>query len=129
MVMYAEHFLEACVMDQKTDKKYSTKQSFWQHHMDGWHQSGLSQQRYCQRNDLALATFGYWRRKLREGCTEKPRFYPLIVSEHCSFGKETDQHQGTGLRVVLGDNRFTIEIDDHFSPAVLRDLVTTLEQL
>jgi hypothetical protein len=31
--------------------------------------------------------------------------------------------------VVLGDNRFTIEIDEHFLPAVLRDVVTTLEQL
>ncbi|MCB2218557.1 MAG: hypothetical protein KQH59_21055 [Desulfobulbaceae bacterium] len=115
-------------MDQKADRKYGTKQSFWQHHIDDWRQSGQSQQRYCQTHGLALATFGYWRRKLRKGSAEKPRFYPLVLSGQPL--RSTAAHTSNSrLRVVLGDNRFTIEIDDHFSPGVLRDVVTTLEQL
>ncbi|MDX9897103.1 IS66 family insertion sequence element accessory protein TnpA [Desulfofustis limnaeus] len=115
-------------MEQEAIKNRRTKQSFWQHHIDDWRQSGKSQRRYCLAHGLALATFGYWRRKIREGRTEKPHFYPLVLSGQ-SFRSKTTHMSHSGLRVVLGNNRFTIEIDDHFSPAVLRDLVTTLEQL
>jgi len=115
-------------MEQRTDKHYGGKQTFWQQHIDAWRQSDQSQQRYCQANDLALATFGYWRRKLKKGNAEKPRFYPLVLSGQ-SLMRGTAQTNNASVRVVLGNNRFTIEIDEHFSPAVLRDVVTTLEQL
>lgn len=107
-------------MEERAVKNHGTKQLIWQNHIEAWRRSGQSQQDYCQIHGLALATFGYWRRKLKEVRPEKPRFYPLVV---------TGQHERVGLRVVLGGSRFTIEIDDHFSPAVLRDVVTTLEQL
>ncbi|WP_448873450.1 IS66 family insertion sequence element accessory protein TnpA [Desulfobulbus propionicus] len=43
----------------------SAKEKFWQEHIDGWQATGLSQQVYCKSNFLALASFGYWRRKLQ----------------------------------------------------------------
>jgi len=115
-------------MEQSTTKHRGSKQTVWEQHIDAWHQSGQSQQRYCQTHGLALATFGYWRRKLKKGSAEKPRFYPLVLSGQ-SLMNGAAQANNTSVRVVLGDNRFTIEIDEHFSPAVLRDVVTTLEQL
>jgi len=115
-------------MEENTGRHYGSKQAFWQQHIDAWCQSGQSQQRYCQIHGLALSTFGYWRRKLKKGSAEKPRFYPLVLSGH-SFVSGKFQANNASVRVVLGDNRFTIEMDEHFSPAVLRDVVTTLEQL
>jgi len=115
-------------MEQSTDTHHGSKQAFWQQHIDAWRQSGQSQQRYCQTHGLALATFGYWRLKLKKGSAGKPRFYPLVLSGQ-SLASGLVQANNVSVRVVLGDNRFTIEIDEHFSPAVLRDVVTTLEQL
>ncbi|WP_299197178.1 hypothetical protein [uncultured Amphritea sp.] len=40
------------------------KRTFWQKHIDGWQQSGLSQPEYCKQHDLKLANFGYWRTRL-----------------------------------------------------------------
>ena len=115
-------------MEQSAEKNYGSKQTFWQLHIDAWCQSDQSQQCYCQAHDLALATFGYWRRKLKKGSAEKPRFYPLVLSGQ-SLVSGPAQTNNASVRVVLGNNRFTIEIDEHFLPAVLRDVVTTLEQL
>ena len=116
-------------MEERAVKNHGTKQLIWQNHIEAWRRSGQSQQDYCQIHGLALATFGYWRRKLKEVRPEKPRFYPLVVTGQSSLPIGTGYHERVGLRVVLGDNRFTIEIDDHFSPTVLREVVTILEQL
>lgn len=45
---------------------HSAKPSFWQHHVQSWQASGLSQAAYCQHHQLKLATFGYWRGKLNQ---------------------------------------------------------------
>lgn len=79
-------------------------------------------------NGIALATFGYWRHKLKKNDSAKPRFYPLVVSSGAQDAR-TSCHDKPGLRLMLGDGRFSIEIDDHFCPALLQKLVTTLEQL
>lgn len=115
-------------MVQRAKESQGSKQAFWQQHIDAWRQSGQSQQRYCQTQGIALATFGYWRRKLKTNRAEKPRFYPLVLSDQSFTNGKVPANSST-LRVVLGDNRFIIEVDERFSPAVLRDVVTTLEQL
>lgn len=99
--------------------------SNWQQHIDEWQRSGLSQQDYCRSHGISLASFGYWRRKLKRNDPAKPRFYPLVVSAERDAGITSDEN--SGLRVLLG--RFAIEIGDRFSPAVLQRLVSTLEQL
>ena len=115
-------------MEQRAEKNHGSKQSFWQQHIDQWRQSGQSQQRYCQAHSIALATFGYWRRKLKKGSAEKPRFYPLVLSGQPLRSKSAHKNNSS-LRVVLGDNRFTIEIEDHSSPTALREVITILEHL
>ncbi|MCW8128357.1 IS66 family insertion sequence element accessory protein TnpA [Microbulbifer halophilus] len=44
-----------------------SKSDFWQQHIDAWKGSGLSQTAYCQRHDLKLSTFTYWRNKQNKG--------------------------------------------------------------
>lgn len=41
----------------------TTKQQFWQEHLDDWQASGLSQTDYCNAHQLKLGTFTYWRGK------------------------------------------------------------------
>lgn len=42
---------------------HSHKQQYWQGHVNAWQSSGLSQAAYCQAQQLALACFGYWRKR------------------------------------------------------------------
>ena len=102
------------------------KERFWLDRIADWKASALSQQEYCRRNELALATFGYWRRKLKPE-ESKPHFYPLALPP-----MTITQKQGGAdgkLRLVLGADRFAIEVDDNFSEVALRRLVQALEQL
>lgn len=104
----------------------SDKEHFWLNRIADWKASALSQQEYCRRNELALATFGYWRRKLKPE-ESKPRFYPLALPP-----MPITQQQGDAdgkLRLVLGDDRFAIEVGNNFSEVALRRLVQALEQL
>jgi hypothetical protein len=108
----------------------STKEKFWQEHIAEWKASGLSQRVYCQRNLLAVATFGYWRRKLKLqiGKSDKPRFYPLAVAGG-PHQAACLQKGGNSLRLLLDENRFTLEINDEFSPSTLQRLILALEQI
>ena len=112
-------------MEQLTENDPKQKRANWQQHIDEWLGSGLSQRDYCRSKGLALASFGYWRGKLKCSESAKPCFYPLVVATEANF--ETGGHDNSGLRVMLG--RYAIEIGEQFSPAVLQKLVTALEQL
>jgi len=106
-----------------------SKLNFWQGHIAGWEASGLSQLVYCSNNNLAVATFGYWRRKLKRlsGATDKPRFYPLAVA---SLRQTPEPHEdGKPLRLHLAGDRFVVEIDNCFSSSTLQQLVRALEQI
>jgi len=39
---------------------------FWTEHVDSWQQTDLTQAAYCQKHDLLVHRFGYWKRKLIE---------------------------------------------------------------
>jgi len=41
-------------------------EAFWRRAMTAHRRSGLTQVDFCRRNDLALSTFQYWRRRLRD---------------------------------------------------------------
>ena len=106
------------------------KEQFWQEHIAGWRSSGLSQQAYCRNNHLAMATFGYWRRKLKLQMdkSDKPRFYPLAIAGPPQTGR-LSQGGGCTIRLALAGKRFRIEIDDEFSSATLQRLILALEQI
>lgn len=114
-------------MNEARSSARSTKEKFWQGHIDGWKVSGLSQPAYCQGNLLALSTFGYWRRKLQASKPDRPRFYPLAASRplHSAFHQSSEN----SIRLTLDGNRFTIEIGDEFSPSTLQRIILALEQI
>jgi len=116
-------------MSVTEEEDRSAKEKFWQGHIAGWETSGLNQQVYCRNNRLAVATFGYWRRKfkLQVAKPDKPRFYPLTVT---APSKTAHLQKGeNAIRLILDGNRFSIEIGDNFSPSTLQQLILALEQI
>lgn len=61
----------------------SEKSRFWQQHLDRWPTSGMTQVAYCQAHGLKLATFQYWRKRLREmtAPVDSGAFVPVVVRD------------------------------------------------
>lgn len=55
----------------------SQKHLLWQKHIRTWQGSGLSQASYCQTHNLALGTFGYWRKRVKNAADVTPRIIPV----------------------------------------------------
>lgn len=55
---------------------------FWEHHLEHWQQSGLSQRAYCQTHLLKLHQFYYWRRRILKQQTAIS-FLPVTISQEC----------------------------------------------
>ena len=79
--------------------------------IERWHNSGLTQQRFCEEHDLSLAVFGYWLRKYREASNSNveagpageaaPGFLPLQLEtapSSLSTALEIQLPDGTLLR-------------------------------
>ncbi len=52
------------------------KRRFWQQHVEGWQQSGLSQRAYCRRHEQAEVTQYLWRHRQRR---RRPASAPLLL--------------------------------------------------
>ena len=66
-----------------------TKQEQWQHHINNWKASSLSQKEFCNQNDLKFYTFQYWLRKTSPPNVDrhaKP-FIPVSIppTSHCEI--------------------------------------------
>lgn len=102
------------------------KRNCWQEHIQAWKQGGLSQVDFCKAKGLALSTFQYWRKKMDQESHHPPRFYPVTVMPE---PQTDDKVVCVGLRLILGERRFLLEIGDNFSDQALKRLILTLEQL
>jgi len=103
-------------MAQAWDQRRAENQKCWQHHIEKWKASGLSQAEYCRKNDLRSRAFGYWKRKL-----EKQNL-PELVEVPVSLGT------AGVLKLNIG-HQFQIEIPDGFSSATLGKILLTLKSL
>ncbi|BCL63156.1 hypothetical protein DGMP_38490 [Desulfomarina profundi] len=104
----------------------NSKKDFWHRHIEECEKSHLSQIEYCTTHNIALSTFGYWKRKLGKDQNRKPVFYPLTVSPSISHKNGIKE---SGLTLHVKDGRFTIQIEKGFSSSALSEVITTLEQL
>ncbi len=59
----------------------SPKQDFWQQHIDTWLQSKLTQKTYCQQNNIALASFSYWRTRFNRTATADKKLIPITIAQ------------------------------------------------
>lgn len=98
----------------------------WRGHIEQYLGGGLSRREYCQRHQLALSTFDYWRRRLRkEGA-------PATSSSSRALEVvrvEVDMASVVGsapLELVVGNGRM-IRIPAGFDAGTLERLLVVLE--
>jgi len=88
----------------------------WQETVEQWKGSGFSQVKFCEQNDLVLATFGWWYRRLkRDAAVETPppspeanEFVAVRLTNHLSEPPlllELALPGGAHLRVPPGCDR------------------------
>ncbi len=79
-----------------------SKSDFWKEHLAQWRSSGLTQVGYCRERSLSLASFGYWRRRLRTVATSSALVPIVIEPTRCSDAEATIEVQlPNGLRARL----------------------------
>ena len=99
------------------------KAAHWQHHIEQWQLSGLTQAVYCQQHGLSLASMGYWRTRLKktQAIVDNPEvavsFVPVQLSSMNSTLTLRTQH-GLSLDVSAG-----------FDPALLKQVLQVLVTL
>ena len=103
----------------------SPRMQHWQRHIACYHKSGLTRREYCERHELKVGTFDYWRRRLRLDDTGAPA--PAVSVVRVDL-EPVALPQPSSLEIVLGNGR-RIRVANDFEPATLARVVTTLEQL
>jgi len=102
------------------------RQEFWGKHVAQWKTSGMNQAEYCREHGLKYFQLHYWKKKVEaEGagvCSGRLRLVPL------KSGSQTEptrsSQTGNGIRLTF--DGFTIEVEDHFNPSTLKNLVHVL---
>jgi hypothetical protein len=79
-----------------------SKSSFWTDHIESWQASDQSQRAYCLAQGISLASFGYWRKKLR------PRTEP--ISRGLVPIAVTAAETSNALLEVVLPNRLTLRV-------------------
>ena len=110
-------------MNSQSKSSQEFKRDFWQKQIKSWKRSGLSQKQYCRSRSLALSTFCYWKRRLSNQQPATPKFYPLAIPVSPLEPTESS------LMILVGEKQFQVQIKKDFSPATLKKLIATLEQL
>lgn len=109
-----------------TPKRNSRKEQYWRYHVDSWRESGRSQKAYCSSHGLALATFGYWKRKIDQPVCDKPSFYPLTLKSNQTGCSEPKADSG---KLILHIRNYKLEIREGFASDHLIKVINALEQL
>jgi hypothetical protein len=73
------------------------KADFWRKHSESWEQSSLPQKTYCQQNNLTMASFRYWRTRLKRSTPDK-KLIPVTLSICAST---VNLYFPTGLRLEV----------------------------
>jgi hypothetical protein len=104
------------------------KRSFWQSHIDACNAEGMTQVAYCRAHGLAVATYQYWKRLLRdqpEG-TNRLRLVPIDVKgiEAKTEGQGRSAAPSTSIQIALG--RFTVTVPQNVDAETLRTVVAAI---
>ena len=100
------------------------KHADWQHHLQAWETSGLTQNAYCEQHRLKLATFTYWRARLprtdQSSLSSRPTLTLVPVKR-----AQAARHEAPARNVVLhspGGWRLDIPADLPLLAELLRAL-------
>ena len=91
----------------KTTKTVNTgalRRERWVKHVADWQRSGQSQREFCAARRLALSSFQWWRRRLRDGGAAEPAtgFLPIALgAEQATVGAVIEVELRSRTRVRL----------------------------
>ena len=104
-------------VDQPTTQH---KRSFWEHHLEQWRQSGLSQLAYCREHQLKPHRFYYWRRRFLKPQADVS-FLPVTLP--------ADSIRQPQLVRILMPNGCVLELEGRAEPEQLKRLVNIVAAL
>lgn len=97
------------------------KQGFWQQHMVGWEESGLSQEIYCEAQGISYSTFGYWRKKFNRA-PDSIKF--IKAATDCHLKKPA-----TPILQILLPNGIRIGVSETANIGSIREILLSLGAL
>jgi hypothetical protein len=98
------------------------KSAYWQHQRQAHQRSGLTIRAFCQREQIALATFQYWLRKLDKDEPSPVASVALIPLQLC---EEPTQAQAATL-TITAPSGWQLTFPASISPETLRPLLAVL---
>ncbi len=130
------------------------REKLWLEHIKTWQSSGMTQDAYCQTNNLHPKTFSNWKRRLREHLPGLPRrTNSIVVSSNPStplvpikFTRDTDDAarltqvdikipvapncaSPTSCFSLLVSDKFKVLVDHNFDSAALKRLLSVLVEV
>ena len=92
-------------------------QSYWQHHIVGFDQSGLSRKKYCQQHQVNYDRFQYWYRKLKNQTPLNPasNFIPITVKPSGSSSVVATIVLRDGHHALIHDTAVLFDVIDRMT--------------
>jgi hypothetical protein len=116
------------------------REQVWREIMARWEQAGLSQQEFCEQEEIKLTTFGYWRRELKRRDGQEESMKPLGTVASGIKGSsatttqpplfvpvQVNQVQPASFCEIVLDDGLVIRVPSVFDLEHLALLVRTLE--
>jgi hypothetical protein len=99
-------------------KQNPEKTGHWRQQVEAYKASGISRKEYCEKNQIKLSTFDYWRKKFSSPGEKKgSAWIPIKIAEDSSLGID--------LRV----GSVTIAVKPGFDRALLTELLQTISAI
>ena len=96
------------------------KRYFWEQQIKDWKDSGLTQGQYCQKRNLKMSTFLYWRRKL-DLDSKKNLLIPVSIQPESEISSTS---VSSGVSLTFND--CLIQIHKGFDQNTLLELLQVL---
>jgi hypothetical protein len=100
-----------------------SKAKLWAARIDQWKRSGVSQRQYCEDNHLALATFSWWRKRLKQDGSRSSEAFVEIPIE-----RAVSTVVGRGGLLSIGVGHYVITVHGSVDHGQLEDVLTVLER-
>lgn len=73
----------------------------WQELFNEWKQSGLTRAAFCRKHKLAVSTFDYWRRRIRERSRSKSELVKVSVNQPSKHNTKLILELPGGIRLDI----------------------------
>ena len=93
---------------------------FWNHHVENWRASGLTQREYCRRHRLTKGTLGYWASSLKGPKAVGSQLVEVARAE------VREQLARSPIELVV-EGRYLLRLWPGMEPGHMREVLSVLE--